>query len=256
MTFINKRSNVNTEQWQWQWQWLILVNVLVFVVARVSMSAGMEWVASGLMLPATFQGVLAQPWSVVTYMFTQYDLWHLLANMAMLCWFGRLTLSAVGSRGEMWLYAIGGLAGAACYLATGIVPRLSIGPGLIGASSAVIGVIVGGVLTMPNRRVNMWLIGDVRLRWVALIILMIFVAGGIAASAGTFMAHIGGALGGVGWYVVGRVRRGMRRTGRKSSHSADNCDAILDKIKRSGFASLSEQERRTLFELSSHLNNK
>jgi len=252
MTFINKKYHVHTEQWQW----LILINAIVFVVARMSMSIGMEWVASGLMLPATLQGVLAQPWSVVTYMFTQYDLWHLLANMVMLYWFGELTLSTAGSRGVMWLYAIGGLAGAACYLATGIVPEVSIGPGLIGASSAVIGVIVGGALTMPNRRMSMWLIGDVRLRWVALIILMIFAVGGVATSTGTFMAHIGGALGGVGWYVVGKVHYGMRRADLRTSQSAYKFDAILDKIKRSGYASLTDMERRTLFELSSHLNKK
>ncbi len=256
MTFINKKYHANTVQWQWQWQWLILINAIVFVVARVSMSIGMEWVASCLMLPATLQGVLAQPWSVVTYMFTQYDLWHLLANMVMLYWFGGLTLSTAESRSVMWLYAIGGLAGAACYLAMGMVSGVSIGPGLIGASSAVIGVIVGSVLTMPNRRVSMWLIGDVRLRWVALIILMIFAVGGVATSTGTFMAHIGGALGGVGWYMVGRVRYGMRRADHGLSHSAYNVDAILDKIKRSGYASLSDQERKTLFELSSYLNKK
>lgn len=252
MTFINKKYHATTEQWQW----LILINAIVFVVARVSMAIGMEWVAYGLMLPATLQGVLAQPWSVVTYMFTQYDLWHLLANMVMLYWFGGLTLSTARSRSVICLYAIGGLAGAACYLAMGLAPGTSIGSGLIGASSAVIGVIVGGILTIPNRRVNIWLIGDVSLRWVALIILMIFVVGGVATSAGTFMAHIGGALGGVGWYVVGRMRYGIRRFGHGSSHSDYNSDAILEKIKRSGYASLSDQERRILFELSSHLNKK
>lgn len=252
MTFINTKYLVNTAQLQW----LILINALVFVVVRVSMSIGMEWIASDLMLPATIQEVVARPWSVATYMFTQYDLWHLLANMAMLYWIGGLTLSTVGSRSVMLLYATGGLAGAACYLAMGMVPGLNIGSGLIGASSAVIGVIVGGVLSMPGSRVRIWLIGDISLRWLALIILMIFAVGGIAASTGTFMAHIGGAIGGVGWYVAGRVRYGMRRAGRSSSHPAYNVDAILNKVKRSGYASLTDQERRTLFELTSHVNKK
>ena len=57
-----------------------------------------------LEFPSAPMEFLLQPWSVLTYMFTHYDVLHILFNMLWLCWFGRMFLNYFDARKLFGVY--------------------------------------------------------------------------------------------------------------------------------------------------------
>ena len=97
-------------------RWLIVINVVLFAVVGLT-SAAMKWTGIGfslqsyLSLPSDIIAFLHHPWTLVTYMITQYNLLHLLFNMLCLYWFGQVLLLTLSERHLLWLYIVGGLVG-------------------------------------------------------------------------------------------------------------------------------------------------
>ncbi|HIK66541.1 MAG TPA: rhomboid family intramembrane serine protease, partial [Flavobacteriales bacterium] len=99
---------------------LIWVNVVVFVVIN---SAIIFTQLTDIQLPANALGgfslfttahlptLLYRPWSILTHMFAHKEIFHLLFNMMLLWWMGRMYVSEVGSRRLLSTYIMGGLAG-------------------------------------------------------------------------------------------------------------------------------------------------
>ena len=115
--------------------WLIMANVTVFLISwAVILSGGMmgksgNFTMSWLCVPSSPEAFIRHPWTAVTYMATHYDFLHLLFNMLWLYWFGVMLFPSVSGNRLLLLYAGGGLAGAALYVAaSAILPRLR--PGL------------------------------------------------------------------------------------------------------------------------------
>lgn len=176
------------------------------------------------------------------------------------------------------MYAAGSLMPA--HLALG-----SQGP-ILGASAAVMGVFIGIASYRPDMVVHLFLIGPVRLKYIGLAVLvldLIAIRGG--SNTGGHLAHLGGALYGYlaarqlskghdwsGAFVDGleraaaflrgsrkprmTVAKGTGKTGQRRSDAEYNqdkkqqqerIDAILDKISRSGYDSLTKAERDFLF---------
>ena len=64
-----------------------------------------------MMLPASFTGLAHRPWTLLTYMVSHYDVWHILMNMMWLYFFGAIMLQVSAARRLVMLYLAGGLAG-------------------------------------------------------------------------------------------------------------------------------------------------
>src|SRR5688572_14541227 len=105
---------------------LIIINVVVFVVLGIlyvistisGFESTFEIIHKQFQIPARFSEFIFRPWTMITYMFT-HDLGgilHILFNMLVLYWFGRLFVEYLGSDKLIALYVLGGLAGAAAYL--------------------------------------------------------------------------------------------------------------------------------------------
>src|SRR5690606_4390261 len=58
------------------------------------------------------------PWVIITHMFTHIGFFHLLFNMLVLFWFGRIAGDLLGDHRMPALYLYAGLAGALVYLLT------------------------------------------------------------------------------------------------------------------------------------------
>lgn len=71
---------------------------------------------SYLQLPSNLSILAWRPWTLVSYMFLQYDLLHILFNMLWLYWFGQLFLHFFSEKQMGGLYILGGLSGAGLYL--------------------------------------------------------------------------------------------------------------------------------------------
>lgn len=217
---------------------------------------------------------LLHPWTAVTYMATHYDFLHLLFNMLWLYWFGTMLPTQSGGKTLLWLYAGGGLAGTALYVAvTALWPSLSTpGAYLCGASASVLSVMTAVAVLSPDRRVNLFLFGPVKIKWIAIACIVLTFLGIGGGNPGAQSAHIGGVAFGLAFAVFyinkkfsGIFRFPVRKTGETRNGDAvakaaagrlsdsSRLDELLDKIRFSGYKSLTTGERNELNELSRRL---
>lgn len=257
---------------------IIIVNVAVWLcVTLLSLFVGGAGVAWWLEMPSDVSTLMLRPWTPLTYMVTHVSFWHLLFNMLWLWWFGDILLTRLRPSRLVWLYVGGGFAGALCYFLFYLIfPGRAL---LCGASGAVLAVMAAAAVRDPDRRVRLFLFGDVRLKWIVLVVVVLSFLGLGGGNAGGESAHIGGALFGAiyglslrrGYDFIGRAvnylgrrrtppaepRRDTRRVRRAlDSRLADprRLDELLDKIRISGYDALSSRERAELQAISKRLN--
>ncbi len=186
---------------------LILINVVVFVLVRLLavgtwMFGGdnlalMQWVA----LPSDWWLLLKRPWTLLTYMFAHAGLLHILFNMLWLYWMGRIFMEFFSSKHLTGLYLLGGWGGAALYLlAANLLPRVA-GGVLIGSSAAVIAIVVATAVYVPDYKIGLLFLGEVAIKWVAIVTVAIAVLSLDAGNVGGNIAHIGGAIVGA-WFAL------------------------------------------------------
>lgn len=234
--------------------------------------------------------LLTRPWTVFSYMFTHVDLGHVFFNLLMLWVAGRSYSNLLPDRQLLGTYLLGGLTGLLAYLLCANVPALHVlaHPGNVkGASASVLGVLAFIATYRPENEISL-IFFRLRLKWFALLLLLLDLVSinETQVNSGGHIAHLGGALYGYlaalqlkkgndwslgfinGLERIGsalHLRRGARlkvvKTPRgKRVSDADfnaarnaqqsNIDAILDKISRSGYESLSKAEKDILFKAS------
>lgn len=238
-----------------------------------------------LEMPSSLNLFLYRPWTIITYMFLHADLLHVVFNMLWLYWFGKIFLLFFSSRQLGGVYFSGGIAGALLFLlAYNIFPyfRNVIGVSfLMGASASVMAVVFAISFYRKDYEINLLFLGRVKLIYLALITLLIDLLSIVSTNAGGHIAHLGGALFGVlfsiqyqkgkdltfyinkviDWFVnLKKPRTKMKVTYKRPETDMEynarkqtdirNLDAILDKLKRSGYESLSAEEKKTLFDAS------
>lgn len=247
---------------------MVAVNVAVFVVLRliaIVMRFGYDGnsidpVLDILMLSPQPAQLAVRPWTLLTYMFVQYDPLHLLLNMLWLWMFASVIRREAGGRRLWLLYLAGGIAGGSGYLLS------AGGNGLVGSSAAVLAIMGAAMVMRPNVKFNLFLFGEASLKIVGLIAILLVIIATDFGDYGTHMAHGCGLAAGL---ILGVVyKRKSARTipviiqkvspapGRPitvKEESKPDLDGLLDKIRRSGYASLTPSEREQLFKISSDL---
>jgi membrane associated rhomboid family serine protease len=271
---------------------LIFINVSIFVflgfleiiLQLFKFPSAFLW--SYLSLPADLTQLLYHLWTPISYMFLHEGFMHLLFNMLNLYWFGKLFIIYFSEKQLVGLYLLGGLIGAFFYLAAFNVfpyyhPILSQSL-LLGASGSIMAIIVASATQSPNMEMQMLFVGGVKLKYIALLAVLMSFFGITSNNGGGQLAHLGGAL--AGYYFVVSLRQGrdltkginnmlgffvdvfsarkLKAKPNKSRATAmsdaefnvnrankmANIDRILDKIKTSGYESLSADEKKKLFE--------
>ncbi|MCM1451956.1 MAG: rhomboid family intramembrane serine protease [Clostridium sp.] len=203
-------------------------------------------------------------WTVATYMFSHYDFLHLLVNMLWLMLFGTLLEMRLDRGKLLAVYVISGLAGAAAFLISNLVHSNGGAP-MIGASCAVIGVVGACLALTPSIEVNMLLFGRVKVLWVALAAIVLFII--LEPDAYMSIAHGAGLCAGYLWGLIEKGGKISFSLPQKSRYKANpnfgagmtktqavaRLDILLEKVSRSGYDSLTAAERQQLFELSQRL---
>lgn len=193
---------------------LILINVAVFVLLHVLVLGGLlfnapaEQMLRWIELPTDLGQLLRRPWTVVTYMFAHYGVLHILFNMLWLYWLGRIFMEFFSSKHISGLYLLGGWGGAALYLlAANLLPNLAGHSGvLIGSSAAVIAIVVATAVYVPDYKIGLLFLGEVAIKWVAIVTVAIALLSLDGGNVGGNIAHIGGALVGA-WFAL-RIKQG------------------------------------------------
>ena len=151
-------------------------------------------------------------------------------------------------------YVCGGLGGALFFVLASLLGLIN-GGVLLGASAAVISMAVCAAVIAPYVGVELLMIGRVTLKTIAIIAVALSLLPFLEHNPGGGWAHIGGAIAGFACGVAmkhGWLPRFSRKS-IKTKHEAMTLDSLLDKVRRSGYASLTKAEKRRLIELSNEL---
>jgi len=260
-----------------------LVRVIFFLWNAEGAAAGMSrWLG----VSSNIQLVLHRPWTLITYMFLHFDFMHILFNMIVLYVGGRLFRDFIGADRLTATYLLGGLSGAVFYIAAfnifpvfGDVVAFSLA---IGASASVLAIFIAVAAYMPNYQLPLLLLGRIRLKYIALFFVVLDIISIDKGNPGGHLAHLGGALWGflyammlksgkdpalvLGFYLgkVGRLFRPKPRMrvehtrqwpltdeeyNAQRAERQKIIDHILDKISRSGYDSLTSEEKELLFKM-------
>ncbi|OIP83695.1 MAG: hypothetical protein AUK44_04685 [Porphyromonadaceae bacterium CG2_30_38_12] len=242
---------------------------------------------NALAAPAHLGQLMFKPWTILTYMFMHEGLMHLFFNMFAFYWFGKLFLLYFSPKQLVGLFLIGGFGGFLSFsLAYNIFPYfndLVANSSLVGASGSITAIILAVATKAPNMEMRLLLFGNIKLKYIALITVFTSFFGIASSNAGGEIAHLGGAL--IGYLFIVSLQQGkditawinklldglydlfrprklkVRQSNQHGKHKMSDgefnqqkaqrmtqIDAILDKIKSSGYESLTEQEKRRLFE--------
>jgi membrane associated rhomboid family serine protease len=276
---------------------LIYINLFVFLGTKLlylpfwlmnAQGSPVLWAQKWLAVPSDLGVLIFKPWTIVTYMFLHLGLWHLFTNMLWLYFLGQIFLQFLGERKLLTVYVAGGIAGALLYiLFFNIFPAFELARGsaiALGASASVMAVVVGIGTYAPNTNIQLLLLGNVKLKYIAIVSFVLDVISISNSNSGGHIAHIGGAA--LGFFFAKSYLNGKDITSwvgtsisfiqaifkpsKKSKMKVkykkpptDNydynsrkkeeqavIDSILDKISKSGYDSLSKKEKEILFKAS------
>ena len=278
---------------------LIFVNILVFLLIQLvripfffmNIPFDLRLIRNQIAVPADLTTLLHQPWTLITYMFTHFDVLHILFNLLIFYWFGKILAEFAGNRKILPVYILGGLAGGALYIAAyNLLPVFagSVGEARAwGASASIMAVVFAATTLVPDYTMFLFIFGAVRIKWIALVLVILDLISIPNGNAGGHIAHLGGAL--FGFVYIKQLKSGRDLAGgintladrfanlfrkksnltvtyrrkekstvgssfqNKSSASTgvqERLDTILDKISQSGYESLSKEEKDFLFKVS------
>lgn len=266
---------------------LIYLNVILFAI---------PWILKGIFslfgigfgfteyisLSSNPSDLLWKPWSVLTYAFFHADFFHILFNLIVLNFAGRLFLTFFTQKQLLSLYLMGAIFSGAIFIISYLVFPALINKNalLIGASGAIMAVVFATTTYAPHMQIRLLLIGTVKLWHIAVFYLIIDLISLSFSNVGGHIAHLGGAL--FGYLYSSQLKNGTDITkpftsfvdglvnlfrGRKSApfkkvhknetftkpkpaakdKTQQQIDEILDKISKSGYDSLTKEEKEFLF---------
>lgn len=201
---------------------LIIINVSVFVTlgilavisSIVSADALFTFAYKQFTIPAPIGEFILRPWTIITYAFAHSfnNLWHIIMNMLVLYWFGKVFVDFLGSQKLINLYVMGAIAGGTTYLLVyNLVPyysdRINMFDGMVGASAAVYAISVATATYWPDHRFFLMFFGPVKIKYLVGIYLFFSFLGSVGANAGGNLAHLGGAL--IGFIYAKQLTKGI-----------------------------------------------
>ncbi|WP_445956461.1 rhomboid family intramembrane serine protease [Yeosuana sp.] len=266
---------------------IIAVNVVIYIIGlllqltqSIAPQSGLSWFE----LPSDFSDFIVKPWAIITYAFVHYDFLHILFNMLWLYVIGQLFLNLFNPKLALNIYFLGAIAGGLLFVTCySLFPQVfTTGNRLVGASAAVRALLIFLCAYMPNKEVRFFTF-NLKLWYFGLAIVVLDVIGLFGMNSGGNLAHIGGAL--LGYYYAIQLRKGYDigkgferlmdgignyfKTSKKGPlktvhknkskvggfakgdfdqfNKQKKIDVILDKISKSGYDSLTAEEKEFLF---------
>jgi len=254
---------------------IIYLNVFLFLITAIFTSFTIKWLA----LPTSFNDFLYKPWTLISYAFIHQRLFHILSNLLVLYYIGNLFLDFYSKKQFINFYFLGIIIGGIAFLAKYYFAN-KVGAPLGGASAAVSTIFVAITTKIPRYALRLRFIGSVELWvlaaiWVGLSILQLG-----NPDNGPAIAHLAGAAFGFlyakqlangndigNWFEkllnflfnlfnfkknnqpLKTVYKSNKRTSNTevSKTKQRKIDDILDKISKSGYESLSKEEKDFLF---------
>ena len=238
-------------------------------------------------LPSHFSDLILKPWTIVSYAFFHGGFLHLLFNMIMLHFASRLFVTFFTQKQLFGLYVLGSIFAGIVYLVCyTFLPSLSNQNALlVGASASVMAILFATMTYQPFMDIRLALFGSVKLWHIAILYLVVDLIQLPLENTGGHLAHLGGAL--FGFIYIKLLQNGtdltrgfnaiidgftnlfspkkatpfkkvyrnpkstnVTKTASKivtKDKTQQQIDEILDKISKSGYDSLTVDEKEFLF---------
>lgn len=263
---------------------LIYINLFIFLITLLfetlsKLNTGSNnFIIQWFSLKSDYNDLFIAPWTLLTYGFLHADFIHILLNLVVFYFVGNLFIQYFTQRQLLTFFLLGTFFGGVLFIfgfnyfplfQNQTVP-------LVGASAGISAILVGIATYMPNYQFKVRFIGFVKLWYLAAIWVFLDVLQLSGTNAGGHFAHLGGAIFGFLYvrqasnkkidlfdrlFGFFKTKRKPLRTVHKSktkttsqtnskSTKADyqkKVDAILDKISKSGYDTLSAEEKAFLF---------
>ena len=256
--------------------WLICLFISVFTwLFNIS---DISFVTKLFAVPSDISALAEKPWSVFTYMFLQEQFGHLFFNMLMLYYGGKIFLQYFSEKQLLLTYIFGGLFGALFFiLAFNAFPVFEDMKGhafALGSSASVLSILIAAATYRPDYTLNLFLLGQVKMKWVAIVFVVIDFLSITKGNSGGHIAHLGGALWGFLYafmlksdfdiYKIFKKKAKIRvktvnsenyhrrpktdeQYNAERAQEQEDVDRILEKIAKNGYSSLSDKEKEFLF---------
>ena len=260
---------------------ILYTNILVFIVINFLYAIGFllekEFgIIHYLGVPANLETLCKRPWTIISYMFVHIDFLHLFVNLFWLYFGGKIFIQYLSQKQLLSTYMMGGVLGAIIYIiAFNVFPAFDNTKEYslaIGASASVLAILFAIASYVPNYSINITLLGSIKLKHIAIMALIIDIVSIPKGNAGGHIAHIGGAL--YGYIYILMLKRSINTNylieqvmtllslsptiqykkyendyeyNARKRNEEKKIDEILEKISRSGYDSLSNEEKETLF---------
>jgi len=266
-------------------QKVIYWNVAAFLLSIVffyQFKFGQFDLPGWIVLSADVEGLLLKPWTLITYSFFHAGFFHLLFNMMVLNFAGRLFLTFFTQKQFLGLYLLSGIFAGIIFVAAYYLLGLS--ASIVGASGAIMAILVATATYSPYMNLRLLLIGNVKLWHFTAVVLILDLLYLFAENTGGHIAHLAGAF--FGFLYIKLLQSGTdlskgisfifdsaanlftrkKATPFKKVHrnytpkpekmaskivtkdkTQQQIDEILDKISQSGYDSLTKDEKEFLF---------
>ena len=257
---------------------LIFWNVLCFIVSLLffyQFQLGVfnfpDWIA----LTSDPNGLITKPWTLISYAFFHHGFGHLFFNMMVLHFSSMLFLTFFNSKQFLVLYLLSALFSGIAFV-TGYY-FLHLSSAMVGASGAIMAILVATTTYRPLMTVRLLFFGNVKLRHITAVILVLDFMQFRIENTGGHIAHLAGAF--FGFIFIKLLQNGIdlsrilnnpfkksRRAPFKKVHknypksapkpssrivvkdkTQQQIDEILDKISQSGYDCLTQEEKEFLF---------
>ena len=217
-----------------------------------------------LEVPSSYTELLHKPWTIITYSFLHkienYGFFHLLINLFILYIGSRIFLNYFDKKYLIITYLSGGIIGALFFITfSTLLPSIFPQHYLYGASASVTAIFIASATRIPNYKILIPIIRHIKIKYFALIMICFFLIGMNSSNPGGHIAHLGGSLFGFLFAKFNKQRNNLDflkqkkkmtnddhfRSKRKEKN--DRINHILEKISKSGYDSLSKEEKDTLY---------
>ena len=252
---------------------LLVANIALFLTINISKHILHLDLAPFLALPLNLNEFIFKFWTIFTYMFSHESLGHLFYNMLLFYFSARTFINFLGEKKLMYVYIMSGLFGGfILLLLSAIMPQTFNGAYLYGASAAVIGIVCSLVFYIPNLPISLFGVIEMKYKYYALLVFVLFTIVDFTINTGGKISHFGGAF--FGLFFGYMLKQGKdissfsifkttpkskikvvhsdksKETSKPTNSNQQTIDALLDKISKNGYESLTKAEKEELFKLS------
>ena len=257
---------------------IFLVSIPLFYQFKLGVFNYPNWLA----ISSEPNVVLTKPWTLLTYAFFHFGFMHLFFNMMVLNFSSRLFLTFFTQKQYLGLYLLSAIFAGLCFVGTFYLLHQT--SSMVGASAAIMALLVATTTYQPLMEIRLLLIGNVKLWHITAVLLILDLLQIQIDNTGGHIAHLSGAF--FGFIFIKFLQNGIdlsnivsflidfftnlfnekKSTPFKKVHvnpkkptikkqstivvkdkTQQQIDEILDKISQSGYDSLTTEEKEFLF---------